>query len=54
MAVSNELHHLRRDERDRFGVVEPNPTGHTLLRQKPRLVQYELVEVGRVETHVKG
>ena len=42
----------RGDQRDGLGVVQHEAPGQALLRQKPRLVQHELVEVPGRQMHV--
>ncbi len=43
-AVADELEDLRRDERDRLGMIQPHAPRQALLRQHAGLVQRELVE----------
>jgi len=43
-AVADELQNLRRDERDRLGMIQPHAPRQALLRQHAGLVQRELVE----------
>src|SRR5207237_763590 len=50
-AVPNELEHLRGDERDGFGMIQPHTAGETFLGERTSLVQHKLVEFLRCEMH---
>ena len=49
--LADELEQLRRDQRDGLGVAQPEPAGESLLRDHPRAVQDELVELPRGQVH---
>ena len=51
VARADELEDLRGDERDGLGIVKPQSACQALLRQKPRVVEEELVDVARGEVH---
>ena len=37
--VADEFQQLRRDQRDAFGIIQPDTAGQALLRQEPGVVQ---------------
>src|SRR5207245_967913 len=50
-AVADQLEQLRREQRDRFGIVQPQAAREAFLRDDARTVEYELVEVTWREPH---
>mmetsp|Transcript_16672 Transcript_16672/g.67230 ORF Transcript_16672/g.67230 Transcript_16672/m.67230 type:complete len:869 (-) Transcript_16672:47-2653(-) len=51
LAVADEFEADRRDERDGFGFVEPQPAREALLRERTELVHHEVVHLARREPH---
>ena len=50
-AVTNQLEQLGGNQRDRFGVIEPQPAGQALLSERASGVQQQLVLLSRGKTH---
>ena len=49
--ITDELEHLRADQRDGFGVIQPEAAREPLLREMTGLVQCKLVELMRRKMH---
>ena len=43
--IADHLEHLRRDERHRFGIVQPQPAREAFLRERSSLMQRQLLEL---------
>ena len=50
-AVADEFENLCRDQRHGFRMIQPQSAREALLREKPRLVQRQLVEFVWCEVH---
>ena len=50
-AVADELEDLRRDERDRFRMIQPDPARQAFLREEAGLMQEQFVDLARRQMH---